>query len=378
MTINAILTPLAYDKFVKEYWEIQPLHIERADSGHFDSLLSGEKIVQLVQNGEAYFPDVQAINASSAVSVADYTIDKKLICPEKIMQCYSQGATIVVSEAHKKFQPLQILCARFSRDFQMLCQANVYLSPAGNQGFHSHYDTHDVFVLQLAGRKKFRFYNTGIKLPFTDDTYTPDSNNDSQIVDEVDISAGDTLYIPRGIVHDAIADKGEPSLHITLGAFPFVLRDLMQEMIQVAAEGDVEWRSAIDLQQPIDLTELYKKAENLFSEPVYLEALSRLADEIALQQPSESIVVPEVSLQSQISVQDSSIYGIEKRQDQLKLRLRGVVLTFEAPMSNAVDAIIGNGIKKVGDIPALDNEQKLALCRQLIGAGAIMVDGNHV
>lgn len=260
----------------------------------------------------------------------------------------------------------------------MLCQANVYLSPAGNQGFHSHYDTHDVFVLQLAGRKKFRFYNTGIKLPFTDDTYTPDSNNDSQIVDEVDISAGDTLYIPRGIVHDAIADKGEPSLHITLGAFPFVLRDLMQEMIQVAAEGDVEWRSAIDLQQPIDLTELYKKAENLFSEPVYLEALSRLADEIALQQPSESIVVPEVSLQSQISVQDSSIYGIEKRQDQLKLRLRGVVLTFEAPMSNAVDAIIGNGIKKVGDIPALDNEQKLALCRQLIGAGAIMVDGNHV
>ena len=207
MTINAILTPLAYDKFVKEYWEIQPLHIERADSGHFDSLLSGEKIVQLVQNGEAYFPDVQAINASSAVSVADYTIDKKLICPEKIMQCYSQGATIVVSEAHKKFQPLQILCARFSRDFQMLCQANVYLSPAGNQGFHSHYDTHDVFVLQLAGRKKFRFYNTGIKLPFTDDTYTPDSNNDSQIVDEVDISAGDTLYIPVSYTHLTMPTK---------------------------------------------------------------------------------------------------------------------------------------------------------------------------
>ena len=375
MTNNAILTPLAYDKFVKEYWEIQPLHIERSDFGHFDSLLSEEKIVQLVQNGEACFPDVQAINASSAVTVADYTIDKKLICPKKIMQCYSQGATIVVSEAHKKFQPLQVLCSRFSRDFQMLSQANVYLSPAGNQGFHSHYDTHDVFVLQLAGGKKFRFYNTGIKLPFTDDTYTPDSNNDSQVVDEVDISAGDTLYIPRGIVHDAIADKGEPSLHITLGAFPYVLRDLLQEMIQVAAEGDVEWRSAIDLQQSLDLAQLHKKADNIFSESVYLEALSRLADEIALQQPTESIVVPEVSLQSKISVQDSRIYGIEKRQDQLRLRMAGLVLTFEAPMSDAVEAILGNRIKQVSDIPALDNEQKLALCRQLIEAGAITIGG---
>ena len=176
-------------------------------------------------------------------------------------------------------------------------------------------------------------------------------------------------------MHDAIADKGEPSLHITLGAFPYVLRDLLQEMIQVAAEGDVEWRSAIDLQQSLDLAQLHKKADNIFSESVYLEALSRLADEIALQQPTESIVVPEVSLQSKISVQDSRIYGIEKRQDQLRLRMAGLVLTFEAPMSDAVEAILGNRIKQVSDIPALDNEQKLALCRQLIEAGAITIGG---
>ena len=374
MNNHKILAPLTCERFVEEYWESQPLHIERSDSAYFTDLLSEENIVQLMQDGTAQFPDVQVINARKAIPIDDYTLDRKAICPEKLMQCYSQGATIVVSEAHKKFLPLQQMCARFSRDFQMLCQANAYLSPAGNQGFHSHYDTHDVFVLQLAGRKTFRFYSAGIQLPFTDDTYTPDNNTDSQIVDEVVISAGDTLYIPRGIVHDAIADKGEPSLHITLGAFPFVLRDLVQEMVQVAAEANVEWRSAVDLKQlPADLDQLNEKVADIFSEQVYLEALSRLADEVALQQLSESIAVSEISLQSKFSVEYSRLYGIEKREDKLKLRLPGLVLTFETPMSDAVKAIFDHRIKRVSEIPALDDEQKLALCRQLIEAGAITV-----
>lgn len=352
------------------------MHIERSDSSHFENLLSEAQLVDFVQGGDAAFPEVQAINARNPVRVADYTIDKKTVCANKMMQRYAEGATIVVSEVHKKFPALRELCDQFSRDFSMLCQANSYLSPASNQGFHSHYDTHDVFVLQVAGRKKFQFYSAGVKLPFTEDTYTPENNTGSVMLDEIEVSAGDTLYIPRGIVHDAIADAGEPSLHITLGAFPFVLRDLLQEMVQVVAEGDVEWRSSVDLkQQSFDLAQLNRKSESLFSDQVYLEALSRLADEVALQQSSDTIGVPEVSLQSKIAVEHSRLFGIEKRADKLKLRLSGVVLSFEAPMADAVDAILGNRIKQVSDIPALDDEQRLALCRQLIGAGAITLDG---
>ncbi len=370
-----VLSPLSYEKFRNDFWEAQPLHIERTDFSYFENLLSEEKIIDFVQGGAAVFPEVQAINARSPVPVADYTTDKKAVSAQKLTQFYAAGATIVVSEVHKKFPALQELCVQFSRDFRMKCQANAYLSPAGNQGFHSHYDTHDVFVLQVAGRKKFRFYSAGIKLPFTEDIYTPENKAKSELLDEIEVSAGDTLYIPRGIVHDAIADEGESSLHITLGAFPFIARDLLQEMVQVAAESDVEWRSSVGMsQQYFDPALLYKKAEGIFSEKVYAEAMSRLADEVALDQPTmPSVTVSEITLETIISVQDARIYGVESNEGLLKLRLPGSVLSFEAPMAHAVEEIIKSKTIKVSEISGLDAEQKLALGRQLAEAGAITV-----
>ncbi len=350
------------------------MHIDRSDALYFKGLLSAEKVFDFVHGGAASFPDVQAINANKALEVADYTIDKKRINAEEITRCYQDGATIVVSEAHKKFQPLQDMCTQFSRDFRMLCQTNAYLSPAGNQGFYSHYDTHDVFVLQVAGRKKFRFYSSGVKLPFPEDTYSPENKADSELMDVVEVSAGDTLYIPRGIVHDAIASDGEPSLHITLGAFPFVMRDLLQEIVQVAAECDVRWRTSVDLKpQAHDPAQLYEQAGSIFTDAIYAEALSRLADEVALAQLTEQIAVPEFSLQSRVTVVHSRVFGVERLQDILKLRVAGKVLCFEAPMSAAVEAILSVAKIRVNEIPALDDEQRLALCQQMAEAGAIAI-----
>lgn len=387
MQNNSVLTPLIYEKFRKNFWEDQPLHIERADSGYFSHLLSEATLVDFLQAGDATFPEVQAINAREPVPVAHYTTDKKVVCAQKLMQFHAQGATIAVSEVHKKFPALHELCVQFSKDFQMLCQANAYLSPAGNQGFHSHYDTHDVFVLQVAGRKTFRFYSAGVKLPFTEDSYAPGNKADCELLDEIDVSAGDTLYIPRGIVHDAVADEGEPSLHITLGAFPFILRDLLQEMMQVAAENNVEWRASVDLtQQSGDPKRLYKSAAGVFTEAVYAEAISRLADEVALQQTPELPALPEasvqatvlnsdksLSLQTTISVDQSRLFGVESKDALLKLRLPGVVLSFDSPMSDAVRKIANSESIRVMDLPLQGDAQKLALCSQLLEAGAITI-----
>jgi ribosomal protein L16 Arg81 hydroxylase len=39
-------------------------------------------------------------------------------------------------------------------------QTNIYLTPASNQGFRTHYDNHDVMVVQVEGEKLWRFYNS--------------------------------------------------------------------------------------------------------------------------------------------------------------------------------------------------------------------------
>jgi len=377
-----LIAPVEYEDFVKSYWESQPLHVSRKDNNHFSDLLSVEGIKSFINDNSVIFPDVSVVNSRSSIPASDYTNDQRRVNADQLFQQHEQGGTIIINEVHRKFAAVSELCVQINKDYQLRCQANAYLSPPGNQGFHSHYDTHDVFVIQVAGSKTFRFYPSDIELPFTDDTFHPDDDGYGEVLDAVELSAGDTLYIPRGIVHDALASEGEPSLHITLGAFPFVVRDLLQEMIQVAAERDVKFRSSVELNTPIQSTnnaaaEIKKISDDLFNEEIYIEAVSRLADEVAVdcnQAASTSVeVVTDKNLTSStvVTVNHSAIHGSEHRGGLFKLRLAGQVIKFSEPLSTSVAKLLEAETMKVESLPGLDKEQQLALCHQLAGVGVI-------
>ena len=377
MTDSLLLSPVAYEDFIKSYRESQPLHISRKESNHFSRLLSVEGIKKYVTDNTAIHPDVLVVNSRSPVKTSDYTNDLKHVDAVKLFQHHERGGTVVVNEVHKKFAPVGELCAQVNRDFQLRCQANAYLSPPGNQGFHSHYDTHDVFVLQLAGRKTFRFYPSDIELPFPDDTFHPDAVTGAEPVEQVELSAGDTLYIPRGIVHDALASEDEPSLHITLGVYPYVVRDLLQEMIQVAAERDVNLRRSVDLNSATEAPAVLKKLfEEFFTEEVYEEAVSRLADEAAVdcyRAPDSTVdeAEAEFTAGTVVMVNHAAIHGSEHRDGVFKLRLAGQVIQFSEPYNHAVEELLKAEKVTVGSLPGLDEEQQLALCHQLVTAGVV-------
>ena len=233
-----------------------------------------------------------------------------------------------------------------------------------------------MFVLQVAGRKTFRFYPSDIELPFTDDTYHPDGDSSGDALEHVELSAGDTLYIPRGMVHDALASEGEPSLHITLGVFPFVVRDLLQGMIQVAAERDVKLRTSVELDTAGEMAATVKKfSEDVFKEDVYAEAVSRLADEVAVdcyQASSESAdTVTNMTASTAVVVNRAAIHSTEHRNGIFKLRLAGQVIQFTEPMSTAIAQLLNEESMTVESLTGLDPEQQLALCHQLAEVGVI-------
>jgi lysine-specific demethylase/histidyl-hydroxylase NO66 len=104
--------------------------------------------------------------------------------------------------------------------------ANIYFSPARSQGLARHYDDHCVLVWQLLGCKKWRIWpNPKPLLPRLYEPFDPldgtleDSSGRVEVLHE-----GDIMYIPRGYVHEAHTDVGEPqinahagySLHLTL------------------------------------------------------------------------------------------------------------------------------------------------------------------
>ena len=93
---------------------------------------------------------------------------------ERVAAEFAQGATLVLQALHIHW----LAAARYCRGLEMALecpvQANAYFTPARAQGFAIHHDTHDVFILQVAGSKRWRVWRPVLELPLKDQRWSPD------------------------------------------------------------------------------------------------------------------------------------------------------------------------------------------------------------
>ncbi len=378
--LDKVIAPLTITDFFQQFWEKKPLHIERARDEHFSCLLGSADIEKLLATQDLYFPDVQLTQASNPIPSIDYVDNNNKIIPLRFIQHYSAGATIVVSQAHRRFTSLSGLTRSTQLAVQMRCQANVYLSPPENQGFNTHYDTHDVFILQLSGRKTFRFYSSTIELPFAHEKYNSETAVKGSKTEEILLNPGDTLYIPRGIMHDAVAEESQPSLHITLGVFPIIIHDVMQQLIQIAAEKNVQLRHSIPVdawaQESGERQALQNNIAVLLNECTVdnlSEAMSRMQDDVAMSSSQDSAGLllcinrsGNLELNTRIAIKYGSLLNVERQGLFLKLRLFGLIVEFEEPMSTAVEWLVKHSQCNVGELTGLSDSQQIALAQRLL------------
>ncbi len=243
-----LLHPVGADIFNREYRERQPLHIQRSDLEYFSDVVSLAKLESVFSTASLYYPDVQLTQAGCDIPASDYASPAGLIDPSRFFARYVAGATVIVSGSDRLFPQIANMCRQASRQFGGACRANLYLSPPGHQGFAAHYDTHDVLVLQISGHKTFRLYKNNVALPFPDTRFEPAGFEPGDSTEEVALSAGDTFYIPRGFTHDACAsgDSEEPSLHLTLGLYPPLIRDVLHRLVDKLADSQLDLRRSIN------------------------------------------------------------------------------------------------------------------------------------
>ncbi len=198
------------------------------------------------------------------------------------------------------------------------------------------------------------------------------------------LQPGDSLYIPRGVVHDAVAQGEEPSLHITLGVYPVVARDILQEMIQLAAEADVNFRRSISVVETATndrLDTLQQMLTTIVNPANYESARARLFDELALDMvpPAEGQLSPRGAWKafgafSSINIDKKSILSVGREGSVLKLRVAGQVLEFSEPFASTVEHLIDQSAVTADSLKDLNDEQQLALYEQLRNAGCFSVD----
>ena len=129
---------------------------------------------------------------------------------------------------------------------------NLYASWMPTRGFAAHWDDHDVFILQVAGRKRWQLYGETRRFPLIRDA-EPNPRPGEAVWSEV-IDAGDVLYIPRGWWHDArVAGNdgaaGVGSLHFTCSVRPLTGLDFLSWLSGRLARHEAFRR---DLPHPAD------------------------------------------------------------------------------------------------------------------------------
>jgi ribosomal protein L16 Arg81 hydroxylase len=142
--------------------------------------------------------------------------------------CMSRGATLVMNRLEEHSLAAKRLCTEVSRFAGFPAIGNAYLSFGGTGTFGKHWDTHDVFVIQLLGKKRWQVFEPTLPLPLSRQTCGAyQSQCPKYPVLDIELSAGDVLYLPRGWWHQAIPqDSG--SFHLSVGTYPPTTLEYLQ------------------------------------------------------------------------------------------------------------------------------------------------------
>ena len=234
-----LIDPLPGAEFERDYYEQQLCHVRREPSPYYEELLSiGD--LDLVLGTHAAGPgDIQVVRSDGDVARRRYTKDGR-VQPLEVARHFDGGATVIFNQLQRRVPALARLCVGLGRAFSSRVQTNIYLTPPDAQGFNPHWDTHDVFVLQISGTKRWSIFDTRVKLPLRGQRFRR-GISPGDISEEFELGPGSAVYLPRGLMH-AARSTGEPSLHVTLGLTAFTWAEFLVESISAAALDDESLR----------------------------------------------------------------------------------------------------------------------------------------
>ncbi|GLL09132.1 hypothetical protein GCM10017577_02720 [Pseudonocardia halophobica] len=143
---------------------------------------------------------------------------KEARTPEAFHEELRSGSTLIIDSFEKLHRPVADVC-RFTAAFLHAdVDANLFASTTTNAGFATHWDDHDVFVLQVQGSKLWRIYEPTRRSPLDRDVEVNRPPAATARFSELLLRQGDLLYLPRGYWHNVQCPEGEQSLHLTLSA----------------------------------------------------------------------------------------------------------------------------------------------------------------
>ncbi|MGH3782200.1 MAG: cupin domain-containing protein [Pseudonocardiaceae bacterium] len=252
--LSQLIHPIDLVTFQRDYWEQSPLVVHRRDPRYFEDVLTLDQVDEELSRAGARLDSLRAVMDGKEIPVGELgspTVRNGPInAMETLYECYRNGSTIALNALEQWCEPLQGLSGRLGAELSARIQMNVYLTPAGSRGFKPHYDTHDVFIVQVYGTKRWQLASDPYELPLASrphDKSAPEPAPER----EFDLRAGDVLYLPRGVIHSATSNE-TASVHVTIGVHPVLYSQAFTDALTKVFAEDVRFRRGLPMGFAID------------------------------------------------------------------------------------------------------------------------------
>jgi ribosomal protein L16 Arg81 hydroxylase len=385
MDFESILRPTTPASFFEEHWEKRPLVVERGAPDHFAGLFSRRALDTILWSAPPPWGVVQIANHRRGEGWVDYT--SAAPDPGRLAMASAQGDTIVLNDVHLRWAPVAALCRDLTRVFHFFVNVNLYLTPRDAQGLSPHFDTQDVFILQVEGKKRWRLYAPLVHLPQDEDACAVPAEHCRAPSLEVDLKAGDTLYIPRGVVHEALTGE-QASMHLTVGISVVSWEHLLAAALSRVSRNDAAFRSPLPVgfMDRADMAALEAQAKALlrrWAEAMDVEgARDRLAArvlETLRPLPGEHFAqapdLGRVALDTVVRRRAGMVCHVTRDGGAAQIRFPGNVVRGPGPIEPALRFVAGAETFTPRELPGgLHDNAKVVLVRRLTKEGLLQIE----
>lgn len=379
-TLADLLSPIDLDTFLSEYWEKKPLHV-RGPERNFDALLSLADLDTIL--AYTFAPNVAPYATAHASSPQPQMEPASFTKPLERLRA---GETVLIGSLHLRWPPIAVLCRETRATLRHPVGATSVLTPGREHGLALHYDLPSVLVMQLHGEKEWQLYE-----PLDDKPMSIRPLAEAEVEGlpyrSIWLRPGDVLYVPRGLPHRCYSGDG-PSLHLSMYIDVLTWKDLLAQVLDVAAAGDARLRQALppglvggDQLPPAIGDEFRNLLRQVMDQASAEAAVERLTTSFIASMPqlpggtfSEVFDAHRVEAGTQLEKRPGSICHVREMGLTAEIQYPGGALAAPMYLLPALRFIAAaGGPFAAGDLPELPENDQLVLVRRLIREGLLRV-----
>jgi ribosomal protein L16 Arg81 hydroxylase len=388
-------------EFAEEHWGRAPRLSRAAElRSDFTDLLTTAAVDGLVSERGLRTPFLRMAKDGAVQPAASFTRGggagagiSDQAADDKVLAAIADGSTLVLQGLHRTWPPLVDFGSRLADELGHPVQINAYITPPQNQGFAPHHDVHDVFVLQVSGRKRWIVHRPVVEDPLDHQSFNGFKDEIAERIGEealIDtaLEPGDALYLPRGTIHSAQA-LGETSIHLTVGVHPLTRYQLVRSLLD-AVQDEPALRASlpmgVDLADPDVLAPHLAATVAALQDALRRVPATRIAERVGtdlMQRTRPQAIGP----LAQLAAADRLASGTRLRRrgalrvrlvtgdggERLKLVLLDRTIDLPAATADAVEVVVSDRVFTPADLPGLDPEEQITLSRRLLREGVLVV-----